>query len=88
MKTGLFAFLLLAGLATADLSIAQNRKTTTTTTTTEQTATDQGQIGDQATMDTKSGKKARKAEKKLAKGKEHKALKKQVKADEKEATGR
>lgn len=66
---------------------AQTVNKSTTTTTTEQAA-QQKPVGDQATMDTKSGKKARKAEKKLSKGKEHKALKKQAKADDKEAVGR
>ena len=92
MKTKFFVALFATGVMGFGSTFAQNVRSTTTTTTTEQTSTDQATqakpVGDQATMDTKSGKKARKAEKKMAKGKEHKALKKQEKADEKEAVGR
>ena len=92
MRTKFFVALFAAGVVSFSGAFAQNVRSTTTTTTTDRTTTDQSTqmkpVGDQATNDSKSGKKARKAEKKLAKGKEHKALKKQAKADEKEAVGR
>jgi hypothetical protein len=87
MKNKLLVAMFAVGAISMSGAIAQNvNRSTSTTVTTDQGQTTQ--IGDQSTMDTKSGKKARKAEKKVAKGKEHKALKKQAKADDKEAVGR